>query len=228
MSKEKILIVDDEEDILELVKFNLAREGYRTMLAQTGEKALDILLNNKIDLIILDLMLPGIDGLEVTRTIRNDSENQNIPIIMLTAKGDESDIVTGLELGANDYMPKPFSPKELIARIRNIFRREKKLLEAKTKKIILEQDLTIDHDKHLVTLKNNIIDLTPSEFQLLSMLVNKKGWVFTRGQIIDAIHGENYAVTERSIDVVVVGLRKKLKTYGEKIKTIRGVGYKYV
>ena len=227
MAKEKILVVDDEEDILELVKFNLTKEGYKTMLATTGEQALEITQNNQIDLVVLDLMLPGIDGLEVTRIIRNNPETQTIPIVMLTAKGDESDIITGLELGANDYISKPFSLKELIARIRNIFRRQQQLLETRSSKIIIEQELTIDHDKHLVTLNNNVIDLTPSEFQLLSMLVQKKGWVFTRGQLIDAIHGENYAVTERSIDVVVVGLRKKLGNYGAKIKTVRGIGYKF-
>ena len=228
MPKERILIVDDEKDILELVKFNLTKEGYKTMFAKTGEKALDIVKNYRIDLIILDLMLPGIDGLDVTRIIRNDPEIQDVPIVMLTAKGDESDIVTGLELGANDYISKPFSPKELIARIRNIFRIRYKFFETESKQLLVEQELSIDHDKHLVTLQNNIIDLTVSEFQLLSILVKKKEWVFTRGQLIDAIHGENYAVTERSIDVVVVGLRKKLKTYGEKIKTVRGIGYKYV
>ncbi len=228
MANEKILIVDDEVDILELVKFNLKKEGFKTVLAETGEQALDIIKTNQIDLIILDLMLPGIDGLEITKIIRSDSEKENIPIVMLTAKGDESDIITGLELGANDYISKPFSPKELVARIRNIFRRRKKLLESQSKTIILEHDLIIDHNKHLVTLRNTNIDLTPSEFQLLSLLARKKGWVFTRGQLIDAIHGANYAVTERSIDVVVVGLRKKLKSYGEKIKTVRGIGYKYV
>ncbi len=228
MAKEKILIVDDEEDILELVKFNLAREGYKTMLAATGEQALDLVEENRVDLIILDLMLPGIDGLEVTRILRNDPAKQNIPIVMLTAKGDESDIITGLELGANDYISKPFSVKELIARVRNIFRRRQRLLESRSKKIILDKDLIIDHNKHEITLNNRHIDLTPSEFDLFSLLVRKKDWVFTRGQIIDAIHGENYAVTERSIDVVVVGLRKKLGSYGERIKTVRGIGYKYV
>ena len=227
MAKETILIVDDEEDILELVKFNLTKEGYKTILATTGEQALDIAKNNQIDLIILDLMLPGIDGLEVTRIIRNNLELQNIPIVMLTAKGDESDIITGLELGANDYMSKPFSPKELIARIRNIFRRQQQLLEIPSEKIIKEKELIIDHNKHIVTLENNVITLTPSEFQLLTMLIKKKGWVFTRGQIIDGIRGENYAVTERSIDVVVVGLRKKLGTYGKAIETVRGIGYKF-
>ncbi|MCK5542329.1 MAG: response regulator transcription factor [Desulfobacterales bacterium] len=227
MAKEKILIVDDEEDILELIKFNLTKEGYKTILATTGEQALDIAKNSQIDLIILDLMLPGIDGLEVTRIIRNNPELQMVPIIMLTAKGDESDIITGLELGANDYMSKPFSPKELIARIRNIFRRRQKLLETKSEKIIKEQGLVIDHNKHIVTLNSNPISLTPSEFELLTMLIKKKGWVFTRGQIIDGIRGENYAVTERSIDVVVVGLRKKLGTYGKAIETVRGIGYKF-
>ena len=227
MAKEKILIVDDEKDILELVKFNLKKEGYKTMLATTGEQALEMVRNHAVDLIILDLMLPGINGLDVTRVIRNNPGTQNIPIVMLTAKGDESDIITGLELGANDYISKPFSPKELIARIRNIFRRRQKLLETQSQKIVVEHGLTIDHNKHLVTLDDKIIDLTPSEYQLLSMLIKKKGWVFTRGQIIDDIRGENYAVTERSIDVVVVGLRKKLEKYGKSIETVRGIGYKF-
>jgi DNA-binding response OmpR family regulator len=227
MPKEKILIVDDEEDILELVKFNLAKEGYETVLATTGEQALDIAKGTSVDLMILDLMLPGIDGLEVTRIVRSIPELQTIPIVMLTAKGGESDIITGLELGANDYMSKPFSPKELIARIRNIFRRRQKLLETRSEKIIQEQGLLIDHNKHIVTVDNEVVILTPSEFQLLAMLVKKKGWVFTRGQIIDGIRGENYAVTERSIDVVVVGLRKKLGNYGKAIETVRGIGYKF-
>ena len=227
MAKEKILIVDDEEDIRELVRYNLSKEGYQTVCAATGEEALTINTEQRPDLIVLDLMLPGIDGLEVTRHIRNSNEHGDTPIVMLTAKGEEADVVTGLELGANDYISKPFSPRELIARIRAILRRRKKTGEKEESHVIREGDLVIDHSRHLVTLADRQIDLTYSEFQLLSLLAAKKGWVFTRGQLVDSIHGENYAVTERSIDVIVVGLRKKLGDHGSLIETVRGIGYRF-
>ena len=227
MTKEKILIVDDEEDILELVRYNLSKEGYQTVCAATGEDALRINTEQKIDLIVLDLMLPGIDGLEVTKQIRNTSEEENTPIVMLTAKGEEADVVTGLELGANDYISKPFSPRELVARIRAILRRRRKTGQKEESHVIREGDLVIDHSRHSVTLAGKQIDLTYSEFQMLALLAAKKGWVFTRGQLVDSIHGENYAVTERSIDVIVVGLRKKMGDYGSLIETVRGIGYRF-
>lgn len=227
MAKETILIVDDEEDIIELIKYNLKNEGYSILTALTGEQAIKITKQSQLDLIVLDLMLPGIDGLEVTKYLKNNEQTRDIPIVMLTAKGEESDIVTGLELGANDYMSKPFSPKVLVARIRAIFRRRKKNTMEPTDSIKQEGDLTIDRARHVVTIQGNTLDLTLSEFELLSFLADKKGWVFTRGQIVDAIRGENYAVTERSIDVVIVGLRKKLKNYASIIETVRGVGYRF-
>ncbi len=227
MSKETILIVDDEEDIIELIKFNLKNEGYDILTALSGEKAIKLTRQYKPDLIVLDLMLPGIDGLEVTKYLKNNDQTMEIPIVMLTAKGEESDIVTGLELGANDYISKPFSPKVLIARIRAILRRRKKEEKETPDRIKQEGDLIIDRAKHIVTLEGNVVDLTLSEFDLLSFLAEKKGWVFTRNQIVDAIHGENYAVTERSIDVIIVGLRKKLKNYASHIETVRGVGYRF-
>jgi two-component system phosphate regulon response regulator PhoB len=227
MSKETILIVDDEEDIIELIKYNLKNEGYSILTAQTGEKAIKIARQSRPDLIVLDLMLPGIDGLEVTKTLKNDAQTRHVPIVMLTARGEESDIVTGLELGANDYISKPFSPKVLVARIRAILRRRRENSTHTFDRIKQEGDLIIDRAKHVVTIKGRPLDLTLSEFELLSFLADKKGWVFTRGQIVDAIRGENYAVTERSIDVVIVGLRKKLKNYASAIETVRGVGYRF-
>jgi len=227
MSKETVLIVDDEEDIIELIKYNLKNEGYAILTAQTGEDAIKIVKQSQPDLIVLDLMLPGIDGLEVTKYLKNNDLSKDIPIVMLTAKGEESDIVTGLELGANDYISKPFSPKVLVARIRSILRRRRKDLADAPDRIRQEGDMIIDRARHLVTIEGNPLDLTLSEFELLSFLADKRGWVFTRNQIVDAIRGENYAVTQRSIDVIIVGLRKKLKNYASAIETVRGVGYRF-
>ncbi len=227
MSKETILIVDDEEDIIELIRFNLRNEGYAVLTTQTGEGAIKMARQSQPDLMVLDLMLPGIDGLEVTRYLRNNDQTRDMPIVMLTAKGEESDIVAGLELGANDYISKPFSPKVLIARIRAILRRRRKESDLDDEKVKQEGDLTIDRKRHRVTIENEEVDLTLSEFELLCFLTEKKGWVFTRNQIVDAIRGENYAVTDRSIDVIIVGLRKKLKQYASAIETVRGVGYRF-
>ncbi|MBC2704156.1 response regulator [Desulfobacula sp.] len=227
MSKETILIVDDEPDIIELIKYNLKNEGYLILTAQTGEQAVTIVKISHPDLMVLDLMLPGIDGLEVTKYLKSNEQTKDIPIVMLTAKGEESDIVTGLELGADDYISKPFSPKVLVARIRAILRRRKKNFSNTPDRIIQERDMIIDSARHLVTIEGNALELTLSEFELLFFLADKKGWVFTRGQIVDAIRGENYAVTERSIDVVIVGLRKKLKNHASFIETVRGVGYRF-
>ena len=227
MAKETILIVDDEEDIIELIKYNLKNEGYSILTALTGEQAIKLAKQSQPDLVVLDLMLPGIDGLEVTKYLKNNEQTRDVPIVMLTAKGEESDIVTGLELGANDYISKPFSPKVLVARIRAIFRRRRKNTMDTPGSIKQEGDMIIDRARHVVTIQGNAVDLTLSEFELLCFLADKKGWVFTRGQIVDAIRGENYAVTQRSIDVVIVGLRKKLKNYASIIETVRGVGYRF-
>ncbi|MBF0572162.1 MAG: response regulator [Desulfamplus sp.] len=231
MAKETILIVDDENDILELVKYNLEKEGYKTISAFTGEDALKLVNDIQPDLIVLDLMLPGIDGFEVTKIIRKNDLTANIPIVMLTAKGEELDIVTGLELGANDYMSKPFSPRELIARIRAILRRipaKNGVVTPSDKKgYTIVGEMVIDHGRHIVKIAGNSVDLTYSEFELLVFLSAKEGWVFTRTQIMDAIHGDNYAVTERSVDVIVAGLRKKLGILADSIETVRGVGYRF-
>ncbi|MBG0779599.1 MAG: response regulator [Desulfotignum balticum] len=228
MPRETILIVDDEEDIIELIKYNLKTEGYVILTAGTGEQAIKTARQSLPDLIVLDLMLPGIDGLEVTRYLKKNDQTAGIPIVMVTAKGEESDVVTGLELGANDYISKPFSPRELVARIRAILRRRRKTGANESASGIRQVgDMVIDRARHVVTLQGEPVDLTLSEFELLSFLADKKGWVFTRGQIMDAVHGENYAVTERSIDVIIVGLRKKLKSHAGLIETVRGVGYRF-
>lgn len=230
MEKEHILIVDDEEDILELIEFNLVREGYKVTGVLTGEDALTSVKTKAIDLVILDLMLPGIDGFEVTKQIKNNPDIPDVPIIILSAKGEESDVVTGLELGADDYISKPFSPKILIARVRSLLRR-KTSRNAKEPKEQPQQvhifDIAIDTDRYKVEAGNRNIDLTYSEFNILSFLARRPGWVFTRQQIVDAVRGENYAVTERSIDVQIVGLRKKLGDHGKFIETVRGIGYRF-
>jgi len=226
MSNEKVLIVDDEEDILELVKYNFDREGYQALCAETGEEALILAGSQQPDLIILDLMLPGMNGLEITKALKRQSDTRHIPIIMLTAKGEESDIVKGLELGADDYITKPFSPKVLLARARAVIRRQAKTASGEIS-VLQVQGITIDAGKRSVHMEGIPVDLTYSEFQILNVLAKRPGWVFTRSQIIDSVRGDDYAVTDRSVDVQIVGLRKKLGTRGKLIETIRGVGYRF-
>ena len=226
VSKEKLLVVDDEEDILELLRFNLVREGYEVTCAATGEEALRHINGKLCDLIILDLMLPGIDGLEVARRLKKNSKTQNISIIMLTAKGEEADIVTGLELGADDYVTKPFSPRVLIARLKAVLRRQNKSPE-NGEKILEIHGIRIDPGKRHVFVQGNPVDLTYTEFQVLYYLAGRPGWVSTRTQIVDAVRGSDYPVTDRSVDVQIVGLRKKLGSFGKYIETVRGVGYRF-
>jgi len=227
MAKERILIVDDEEDILELLKYNLNREGYKVVSASSGEKCLQKAASEKPDLIVLDLMLPGIDGLEVTKILKSDSNTLHIPIIMLTAKGEEADIVAGLELGADDYITKPFSPRILIARVRAVIRRKDKSKKDDVFETIKVHDIVINPRKREIHAKDKPVDLTFTEFQLLYYLAKRPGWVFTRFQIVDAVHGDDYPVTDRSVDVQIVGLRKKLGLCGKYIETVRGVGYRF-
>ncbi|MGB9497653.1 MAG: response regulator [Dissulfuribacterales bacterium] len=226
MVKQKILVVDDEEDILELLKFNLSREGYQVLCAVSGEQALRLVRSENPDLIMLDLMLPGIDGLEVTRRLKNDPDTKNLPIVMLTAKGEEADIVTGLELGADDYITKPFSPRILIARIRAVLRRRIKGQTEETS-VLRIHDLEIDPGRHEVLVNEKPVQLTFTEFGILDYLARRPGWVFTRFQIVEAVRGEDYPVTDRSVDVQIVGLRKKLGPAGKYIETVRGVGYRF-
>lgn len=225
MAKEKILIVDDEEDVLELVRYNLDKNGYNVETAATGEQALAKARAKLPDLVILDLMLPNIDGLEVCKKLKGDSKTQNIPIIMLSAKGEEADIVTGLELGADDYVTKPFSPKILVARVRRILHRvTARDLEKAAVKI---HELTIDPARRQVLIMDKPVDLTFTEFNILYALAKRPGLVFTRYQIVDALHGDDYLVTDRAVDVQIVGLRKKLGSCSKYIETVRGVGYRF-
>lgn len=226
MSKERILIVEDEEDILELVRYNLSREGYQVAGVTSGEEALKKIKSEPYDLIILDLMLPGMDGLEVAKVLKQDSNVQNIPIVMLTAKGEEADIVTGLELGADDYITKPFSPRVLIARIRAVLRRKATDLPDDSA-IIQIHDMLIHPGRREVLIQGLPVELTYTEFQVLYYLAQRPGWVFTRTQIVDAVRGDDYPVTDRSVDVQIVGLRKKLGSCGQYIETVRGVGYRF-
>lgn len=225
MAKESILVVDDEEDILELLRYNLAKEGYRVAGAASGEEAVKAARSSLPDLILLDLLLPGLDGLEVCRQLKGDTRTRPIPIIMLTAKGEETDIVTGLELGADDYMTKPFSPRVLLARIRTALRRRATEVPAETAPLKFK-DLVINPGRHEVLLADRPLDLTVTEFHLLHLLARRPGWVFTRSQIVKEVHGEDFAVTERSVDVHIVGLRKKLGAFGKSLETVRGIGYR--
>jgi len=226
MSHEMILVVDDEDDILELVRYNLDREGFRVETVGTGELALKAVRSVLPDVILLDLMLPGIDGLEVCRELKRDPRTRGIPVIMLTAKGEEADIVLGLELGADDYMTKPFSPRVLIARVRAVLRRKRTVSEDHDR-IVQVRGLTIDPDRHEVRQRDRVIDLTATEFRVLHWLARNPGRVFTRQQIIDAVRGDDYPVTERSVDVQVVALRRKLGEDEDYIQTVRGVGYRF-
>ena len=226
MKKERILVVDDEEDILELIRFNLAREGYPVICTTSGEESLKIARKEHPDLIVLDLMLPGIDGLEVARVLKNDSKTSGMAIIMLTAKGEEPDIVTGLELGADDYVTKPFSPRVLIARVRAVLRRKIKG-ELTDESVLRIHDLVIHSGRHEVLVNGDPVQLTFTEFGILNYLAKRPGWVFTRSQIVDAVRGDDYPVTDRSVDVQIVGLRKKLGPAGNYIETVRGVGYRF-
>ena len=226
MSKEKILVVDDEEDILELVRHHLNREGYAVRCAESGEEALQGAKSEAVNLIILDLMLPGIDGLEVTRRLKTDPRTQQIPILMLSAKGEESDVVTGLELGADDYITKPFSPRILVARVRASIRRQIKGPPDETA-VIQAHEIEIHPGRRTVQINGRTVNLTYTEFQVLSILARRPGWVFTRSQIVDMVRGDDYPVTDRSVDVQIVGLRKKLGACGHYIETVRGVGYRF-
>jgi two-component system phosphate regulon response regulator PhoB len=226
MPNERILVVDDEEDILELVRYNLVKEGYQVSGTLTGEEALLKAKSEVFDLIVLDLMLPGIDGLEVTKKLKGSQKTENTPIVMLTAKGEEADIVTGLELGADDYITKPFSPRILVARVRAVLRRKASPPEDETA-VVKIHDLEIHPGRRSVLVSGQPLDLTYTEFQVLYILAKRPGWVFTRSQIVDAVRGDDYPVTDRSVDVQIVGLRKKLGESSKYIETVRGVGYRF-
>lgn len=221
-----VLVVDDEEDIRELVRYNINKTGLETAGASTGEEALQLARDEHPVLMVLDLMLPGIDGLDVCRILKNDARTEDICIIMLTAKGEEADIVRGLEIGADDYITKPFSPSILTARVKANIRR---ITGSKGGDGVMEYgDLFIHKGRREVLISGKPIVLTNTEFQILYYLASNPNWVFTRAQIIEAVKGDNYPVTERSVDFQIVGLRKKLGEIGDAIRTVRGVGYRFV
>lgn len=227
VSKPQILIIEDEEDIRELVSYNLKRESFAVTEAGSGEAGLKAIAKKKPDLILLDLMLPGKDGLQICRELKQSDASRDIPVVMMTARGEESDIVTGLELGAEDYIVKPFSPKVLVARVKAVLRRKAAPAVMDAENVLRIYDLVIHPGRHEVTVGGVPVDLTATEFGLVHFLARRPGWVFTRYQIVDAVHGEDYPVTERSVDVQIVGLRKKLKKAGDYIETVRGIGYRF-
>ncbi|HMO01447.1 MAG TPA: response regulator transcription factor [Oligoflexia bacterium] len=224
--KAKIMVVEDELDILELIIYNLSKEGYTVKGVTNGEEALSALTEFSPDLLILDLMLPGMDGFEVCAEIRRSRLHQQIPIFMLTAKGEEADVVSGLEVGADDYLSKPFSPKILLARVRSLLRRQNRRTKNHDQ-VLKSGELTIDTNAHQVLIKNRKLNLTGTEFKLLHHLVVNAGTVFQRNDIIKNIHGADYPATARSIDVQILNLRKKLGRHGKHIQSVRGIGYRY-
>jgi two-component system phosphate regulon response regulator PhoB len=226
MAREHIVVVEDEEDILELLKYNLAREGYRVSALTSGEEGVQVARSSLPDLVLLDLMLPGMDGLEVCRTLKHDARTRQVPIIMLTAKGEEADIVTGLELGADDYITKPFSPRVLLARLRAVLRRPRAEAAPEGSPLIIHE-LTINPGRYEVLVQGQPVDLTVTEFRLLSMLARRPGWVFTRSQLVEGVHGDDYPVSDRAVDVQIVGLRRKLGDAAVYVETVRGVGYRF-
>lgn len=225
MAKGRILVIDDEKDLIELVRYNLEKEGFLVEGAQDGEKGLAAARRERPDAIIIDYMLPGIDGLEVCRSLRSDSRTASIPLIMLTAKSAESDRILGLELGADDYITKPFSPRELAARIKALLRRVS--LPQTPPDMIRFGGLVIDSGSREASCDGVLISLTATEFRLLQFLAGHPGRVYSRNQLIDHALGRDISVTDRTIDVHITGLRKKLGICGEWIETVRGFGYRF-
>jgi two-component system phosphate regulon response regulator PhoB len=226
-AKAIILIIEDDPDIQELLSFAMTNEGWKLLQAKTGEEGLAFLKKGPVNCVLLDIMLPGMDGLKVLKKIKESEQCRNIPVIMTSAKGEEADIITGLELGADDYVVKPYSPKVLVARIRAGLRRQEEggVREAAT--VWKQGPLKLDAARHEVFCGDKPLDLYASEFSLLRHFLSHPDIVFSRNQIIAAIRGPDYPVTDRSVDVQILGLRKKLGKAGDMIETIRGVGYRF-
>ena len=224
MRKPSILVVEDDTDIQQLVSYNLIKSGFNVTCADTGEEALQLLSREPVDAMVLDLMLPGKDGNEVCRAVRSQEATKGLPIIMLTAKSEEDDIVCGLECGADDYVTKPFSPRVLIARIEAALRRTPEPDSAAG--LISRNGMDIHPGRHEVRVDGEEVHLTASEFTILELLAGRPGWVFSRQQIIDQIRGYDYSITPRAVDVQIFGLRKKLGDAGACIETVRGIGYR--
>lgn len=224
MNKARILIVDDESDIIELVRYNLEKENWLTESVRSGEDALRMIRSQPFDLVVLDLMLPGIDGLEVCARIKAGIDDPPL-VLMLTARTEDPDIVTGLNVGADDYVTKPFSPKVLTARIKALLRRSRNETSG-SPKIYNAHGIRLDSTRYEVMVDDSPIELSATEFGILEVLMKNPGWVFSRAKIIDAVKGDNYPVTERSVDVQILGLRRKLGVRGDVIQTVRGIGYR--
>lgn len=227
MSQEKIVVVEDEPDILEVFSYNLKREGFEVATSLDGSSGLKLIQQSMPDLVLLDLMLPGMDGLDICRHLKSDVKTQNIPIIMVTAKGEESDIVLGLGIGADDYITKPFSPKELVARVKAVLRRIEVSDISQEKNYLKLGDLEIDISKHKVCLDDCEIKMTATEFRLLSYLASQSGRVFSREQLLNHAFGNDVVVVDRNIDVHIRAIRKKIGENNNYIETIRGVGYRF-
>jgi len=227
MANERVLIIEDEADIRELMRYNLEREGYKVTECASAEEAQALLELEGCDLILLDLMLPGLDGFGFCRKLRAWDKTAQIPVIMVTARNEDADIVAGLEVGADDYMTKPFSARVMLARVKAILRRG--AVEAvDSKNLISLGAIEIDRKQHLVKVDGEDVILTLSEFKMLDLFARHPGVVFSRYQIVDVVHGEDYPVTDRSVDVQIVGLRRKLGPHSAMIETVRGIGYKMV
>lgn len=226
MAKKHIFVVEDEEDILDLIRHHLMKEGYTVSTATDGMEAVNSILRKSPDLILLDLMLPGRDGLEVCQLLKRNPKVADIPILMVTAKDEESDVVAGLELGADDYIVKPFRMKELIARVRAALRRYKGP-PPDMESTVRVRDIEINPGRHEVIVGGEPVKMTVSELRILHLLAGRPGWVMTREQIVDAVKGEDYAVTDRSVDFQIVGIRRKLGERADYIETVRGVGYRF-
>ncbi len=227
----RVLVVEDEPDQQELLRFNLTREGYHVSCADDGREAMEMIRNGEVpDLVVLDLMLPGMDGLEVCKSIRRDAKTAHLPIVMLTAKAEDSDVVTGLELGADDYVTKPYSPRVLLARVKAVLRTRQIAAgsdESGQEPVIRHKDLVIRPDRFEATVGGHPVKLSGTEFRMLALLASRPGRVFTRARIIKNVHGENCAVTDRSVDVHIFWLRQKLGARGRMIEAVRGVGYRF-
>ena len=226
MAQEQILVIEDEEDIVELIRYNLVQNGFRVTAATTGDEGLRQARNRIPDAIVLDLMLPGLDGMEVCRELRRDDRTAAIPLIILTARAEEPGVIAGLELGADDYMAKPFSPRELVARVRALLRRRRQE-QTNRNETLRVKDMVIHPGRHEALAGGKPLDLTFTELRILRLLASRPGWVFSRDQIVTAVHGEAYPVTDRAVDVQIVGLRKKLGARARYIETVRGVGYRF-
>ncbi len=223
------LVVEDEPEIAELVMFHLQREGVEVTTTRSGRRALELARQNPPDLLVLDLMLPDLDGLEVCRRLKEHDETKPIPVVMLTARGSEADIVAGIEMGADDYVTKPFSPKVLMARLQNAIRRRTPTQSQQSDSVLIRLDgaLVLDRERHVVSASGAAISLTITEFEMLFLLAKRPGFVRTRDQIIAAVHGPLTVLSQRTIDVHVTAIRRKLGRCGGAIETVRGVGYRF-